>query len=60
MVNADYLFLMTDVDCLYTDNPRTNPNAKPVEVVEDVGALKSQGNNNIFVKGLFKYPSNIR
>ncbi|RHZ80631.1 hypothetical protein Glove_134g257 [Diversispora epigaea] len=42
MVNADYLFLMTDVDCLYTDNPRTNPNAKPIEVVEDIGALKSQ------------------
>ncbi|CAG8477588.1 9767_t:CDS:2 [Diversispora eburnea] len=42
MVNADYLFLMTDVDCLYTDNPRTNPNAKPIEVVEDIGALKNQ------------------
>ncbi|CAG8683314.1 1519_t:CDS:2 [Funneliformis caledonium] len=42
MVNADYLFLMTDVDCLYTDNPRTNPDVKPVEVVEDVGALKDQ------------------
>ncbi|RIA94043.1 glutamate 5-kinase [Glomus cerebriforme] len=42
MVNADYLFLMTDVDCLYTDNPRKNPNAKPVEIVEDVGDLKEQ------------------
>jgi glutamate 5-kinase len=40
MVNADYLFLLTDVDCLYTDNPRKNPDAKPVEVVEDVGTLK--------------------
>ncbi|GBC07939.1 hypothetical protein RclHR1_00780019 [Rhizophagus clarus] len=42
MVNADYLFLMTDVDCLYTDNPRKNPHAKPVEVVEDVGDLKER------------------
>ncbi|CAG8458607.1 12716_t:CDS:2 [Racocetra fulgida] len=42
MVNADYLFLMTDVDCLYTDNPMTNPNAKPVEVVEDVNALRDK------------------
>ncbi|CAG8621130.1 5339_t:CDS:2, partial [Scutellospora calospora] len=42
MVNADYLFLMTDVDCLYTDNPMTNSNAKPVEVVEDVGALRDK------------------
>ncbi|KAI5811238.1 glutamate 5-kinase-like protein [Peziza echinospora] len=39
MVNADYLFLMTDVDCLYTNNPRTHPDAKPIEVVEDIGAL---------------------
>lgn len=43
MVKADYLFLMTDVDCLYTDNPRTNPEAKPVMVVEDVAALKEKG-----------------
>ncbi|RUS16456.1 glutamate 5-kinase [Endogone sp. FLAS-F59071] len=42
MVKADYLFLMTDVDCLYTDNPRTNPEAKPVMVVDDVAALKEK------------------
>ncbi|KAI5814375.1 Aspartate/glutamate/uridylate kinase [Pyronema omphalodes] len=40
MVHADYLFLMTDVDCLYTNNPRTHPDAKPIEVVEDIGALE--------------------
>ncbi|KAK5163245.1 Glutamate 5-kinase [Saxophila tyrrhenica] len=39
MVQADYLFLMTDVDCLYDKNPRTNPDAKAIEVVEDVGEL---------------------
>lgn len=39
MVQADYLFLMTDVDCLYDSNPRTNPDAKAIEVVEDIGAL---------------------
>jgi glutamate 5-kinase len=43
MVNADYLFLMTDVDCLYTDNPRTNPDAEAIEVVEDVSVLKANG-----------------
>ncbi|KND01626.1 glutamate 5-kinase [Spizellomyces punctatus DAOM BR117] len=42
MVNADYLFLMTDVDCLYTDNPKTNPDARPVRVVEDVGELRDK------------------
>ena len=39
MVRADYLFLMTDVDCLYDKNPRTNPDAQAIEVVEDVASL---------------------
>lgn len=42
MVKADYLFLMTDVDCLYTDNPKTNPDARPVLVCDDIDALKKQ------------------
>ncbi|CAO3644662.1 unnamed protein product [Cunninghamella blakesleeana] len=46
MIKADYLFLMTDVDCLYTDNPRTNPNAKPITVCEDIDALKQEVNVN--------------
>ncbi|KAJ1842548.1 Glutamate 5-kinase, partial [Coemansia sp. RSA 2708] len=41
MVHADYLFLLTDVDCLYTDNPRTNPAAKQVTNVTDIKALRS-------------------
>lgn len=40
MVHADYLFLMTDVDCLYTANPRLDPNAKPILVVSDVSQLR--------------------
>jgi len=39
MVNADYLFLMTDVDCLYDKNPRKFPDAQPVLVVDDIDAL---------------------
>ncbi|KAF1834043.1 glutamate 5-kinase [Decorospora gaudefroyi] len=39
MVQADYLFLMTDVDCLYDKNPRTNPDANPIMVVEDIAEL---------------------
>lgn len=39
MVHADLLFLMTDVDCLYDKNPRTNPDAQPIEIVEDIGQL---------------------
>lgn len=40
MVNANYLFLMTDVDCLYTDNPRTNPDAKAILVVDNIKKLR--------------------
>ncbi|KAJ5605911.1 hypothetical protein N7510_008692 [Penicillium lagena] len=41
MVKADYLFLMTDVDCLYTANPRTNPDAEPIEIVTDIASLEA-------------------
>ncbi|PGH17977.1 glutamate 5-kinase [Polytolypa hystricis UAMH7299] len=40
MVGADYLFLMTDVDGLYTANPRTNPDARVIEEVSDISALQ--------------------
>lgn len=36
LIGADYLFLLTDVDCLYTDNPRTNPEATSILVVPDL------------------------
>lgn len=39
MVQADYLFLMTDVDCLYDKNPRIHSSAFPIEVVEDISTL---------------------
>ncbi|KAK8861732.1 glutamate 5-kinase [Kwoniella newhampshirensis] len=42
IVHADYLFLLTDVECLYTDNPRNNPDAKPVRVVRDVEKVRRQ------------------
>lgn len=45
MVQADYLFLMTDVDCLYDKNPRTNPDAKAIQVVEDIAELTADVNS---------------
>lgn len=30
---------MTDVDCLYTQNPQKSPNAEPIKVVADISAL---------------------
>ncbi len=43
MINADWLFLLTDVDALYTENPRLNPNAKPIRIVTDISSIRSQG-----------------
>lgn len=42
MIHADYLFLLTDVDCLYTSNPRKDPQAKPIHVVSSVQQIRSQ------------------
>jgi glutamate 5-kinase len=43
IVHADYLFLLTDVDCMYTDNPRVNPDAKAVRVVKDIAEVRKEG-----------------
>ena len=42
MVKADFLFLLTDVECLYTDNPRKNPQAQPIFTVRDIEELMKQ------------------
>ncbi|KAG6888062.1 hypothetical protein C0992_009753, partial [Termitomyces sp. T32_za158] len=42
MIHADYLFLLTDVDGLYTSNPRKDPGAKLIEVVDSISAIRSQ------------------
>jgi len=43
MIHADYLFLLTDVDGLYTTNPRKDPNAMLIEEVDSVSAIRKQG-----------------
>ncbi|KAJ1336846.1 glutamate 5-kinase [Batrachochytrium salamandrivorans] len=42
MISADVLFLLTDVDALYTDNPRTNPAAQVVRVVDNIKQLREK------------------
>lgn len=34
LVVADRLIILTDIDGLYDSNPRTNPNAKKLDVIE--------------------------
>jgi glutamate 5-kinase len=43
MVHSDYLFLLTDVDGLYTSNPRKDPDAKLIETVASVAAIRKEG-----------------
>ncbi|KAI0737964.1 glutamate 5-kinase [Daedaleopsis nitida] len=42
MIHADYLFLLTDVDGLYSSNPRKDPNAARIEVVSSIASIRSQ------------------
>ncbi|HEY9888822.1 MAG TPA: glutamate 5-kinase, partial [Candidatus Obscuribacterales bacterium] len=39
LVGADWLFLLTDVDKLYSADPRSNPDAEPIHIVERVEQL---------------------
>ena len=43
MIHADYLFLLTDVDGLYTSNPRKDPSARQIEVVNSISAIRLEG-----------------
>ncbi|MBQ2972336.1 MAG: glutamate 5-kinase [Ruminococcus sp.] len=36
LIKADTLVILTDIDGLYTDNPRTNPQAQHIDVVEKI------------------------
>jgi glutamate 5-kinase len=43
LVNADWLFLLTDVDRLYSADPRQVPDAQPIAVVEKLSDLAAAG-----------------
>ena len=50
MVQADYLFLMTDVDCLYDKNPRDHADARAIEVVQDIASLAADGETTMHIR----------
>ncbi|MEP0917568.1 glutamate 5-kinase [Leptolyngbya sp. DQ-M1] len=39
VVDADWLFLLTDVDRLYSADPRSNPDAQPITIVNHIDEL---------------------
>lgn len=43
MCSADYLFLLTDVEGLYEDNPRKVPGARLVTTVRDIEEVRKMG-----------------
>lgn len=52
--SAEALVLFSDIDGVFTDNPKTNPDAKLVESVTDIDALLKEitlGNTNSFGTG---------
>ena len=52
--SADLLILFSDIDGVYTDNPKTNPDARIVEQVHSVAQLRTQitiGDTNSFGTG---------
>ncbi|WP_353929960.1 glutamate 5-kinase [Okeanomitos corallinicola TIOX110] len=42
LVEADWLFLLTDVDKLYSADPRTVPDARPINLVSNIEDLQIQ------------------
>lgn len=36
LAGADLLLILSDIDCLYDDDPRLNPDAKPISVVKEI------------------------
>jgi hypothetical protein len=43
LLQADWVFLATDVDFLYTANPKDDPRACPIYTVEDIAQLRLSG-----------------
>ncbi len=52
--SADMLILFSDIDGVYSDNPKTNPNAKLIESVKNISELRKSikiGETNAFGTG---------
>ncbi|OLP16389.1 glutamate 5-kinase [Leptolyngbya sp. 'hensonii'] len=41
LIEADWLFLLTDVDRLYSADPRTNQDAQPIQLVQHIDQLEA-------------------
>lgn len=57
MCHADFLFLMTDVDCLFTANPRSNPSAQMVKVVYEIDGVRKMSQKASDLISEFYFPA---
>lgn len=55
LVQADWLFLLTDVAHLYTANPNIDPTAQPIFEVLDIGDLQVRPVFNLLQKYLMLF-----
>lgn len=58
-MRADWLFLLTDVDALYTSNPITNRDAQPIHTVHDIGQLQVMRKDMLLEYGMPLLPSSL-
>lgn len=45
LIQADFLFLLTDVDCLYSNDPRIDPLAKPILTIRNLHLNNGENEN---------------
>lgn len=46
MLGASSLFILTDVQALYTSNPRIDPSARPIRTVKNLGEIRAETANS--------------
>jgi glutamate 5-kinase len=53
MVKADILILLTDVECMYTANPKLDPSSKPIYQVKDMNvSVDTKGGSDLGTGGM--------
>ncbi len=51
IVGADLLVLLSDIDGLYSDDPHKNPDARLLDVVDDIDSVKNMASGSVTSRG---------
>jgi glutamate 5-kinase len=52
LIGADLLVILSDIDALYDQDPKQNPEAKPVRVVEHLDGVNVEGGSDVGTGGM--------